>query len=73
MADQLGLSLRDYRNLERSARLDTDGFRSATFAALRIAVGEDSGAGEPNTELFKVFDELLHLFERASQRSRLVH
>ena len=72
MAHQMGVSLRQYQNIEsRLERLDEDRLRSATFAALRIAVERD---GElPNTELFEVFEELLQRFGAMSCRSRSVH
>jgi hypothetical protein len=72
MAHQMGVSLRQYQNIEsRLERLDEDRLRSATFAALRIAVDQD---GElPNPELFAVFEELLQRFGAISWRSRSVH
>jgi transcriptional regulator with XRE-family HTH domain len=73
MADQIGLTLRAYRALEnREALLDDHQLRSATFAALRIAVGHDSDARRANTDLFRAFDQLFKLFEQW-HRSRVLH
>ena len=72
MAHQMGVSLRQYQNIEgRLERLNEDRLRSATFAALRIAVERDGAL--PNTELFEVFEELLERFGAMSCRSRSVH
>ena len=72
MADQMGVSLGQYRILEgRLDRVDGDRLRSATFAALRIAVERDGAL--PNTELFDVFEELLQRFGAISRRSVSVH
>ena len=72
MADQMGVSLRQYQNIEgRLDRLDEDRLRSATFAALRIAVERDGNL--PNTELFEVFEDLLQRFGAISYGSRSVH
>ena len=73
MADEMAMSLNDYRLLERSPKVEPARFREATFAALRIAVNRDGAKGLPSTELFEAFDELLHQLDRASQRSRMMH
>ena len=72
MADEMQVSLREYRNLERSfGRLDDDRLRSASYAALRIAVDRD-GAW-PEAELFEAFVELLCRFGAVVRSSRAVH
>jgi transcriptional regulator with XRE-family HTH domain len=72
MANEMRVSLREYRELEQSgSQLDHDRLRSATFAALRIAVDRE---GEwPQTELFQAFEELLHLFGAVSRPSKSIH
>ena len=72
MAGEMQLSLREYQHLERTAGpLDQNRLRSATFAALRIAVSRD---GElPRTELFEAFEDLLQRFATKSRSSQLVH
>ena len=73
MADQIGLSLSAYRALEnRDALLDEQQLRSATFAALRIAVDRECGATRPNTDLFRAFDHLFNLFAQV-HRTRVFH
>jgi transcriptional regulator with XRE-family HTH domain len=72
MANEMGVSLSEYQSLEsRSGRLDYYRLRSATFAALRIAVDRDGVL--PHTELFEAVEELLTQFGAASNRSRAVH
>jgi len=73
MADQIGLSLSAYRAMEnREALLDEQQLRSATFAALRIAVARDCDATRPNTALFRAFDRLFSLFAQV-HGSRVFH
>jgi hypothetical protein len=67
MADQMCLPLNDYRRLEGRGRLDGSTLRAGAFAALRIAVERDGNPGWPNAQLFKTFEDLLGLLERASQ------
>ena len=72
MARQMAMSLRDYRNLEQCRRLDIDDLRSATFAALRIAIARDGNTNSRHMTLFKAFDELLCLFED-TRRPTVLH
>jgi hypothetical protein len=72
MAYQMAMSLREYRSLEQCRRLDIDDLRSATFAALRIAIARDGNTSARHITLFKAFDELLCLFE-GTGRARTVH
>ena len=65
MADEMGLSLRGYQCLERgAARLDDFELRTATFAALRIAIADDKPVDFP---LVAIVDELNVLFEHVAQ------
>jgi DNA-binding XRE family transcriptional regulator len=73
MADQIGLSLSAYRAMEnQDVQLDDQQLRSATFAALRIAVDRECKATRPNTDLFKAFDHLFNLFAQV-HRSQVLH
>jgi hypothetical protein len=72
MAYQMAMPLGDYRNLERGRRLDPDELRSATFAALRIAINRDGNSGLRPVELFRAFKELFEIFEVA-EGPRTVH
>jgi transcriptional regulator with XRE-family HTH domain len=65
MADEMGLSLRGYQCLERgAARLDDFELRTATFAALRIAIADDKPVDFP---LGAIVVELNALFERVAR------
>jgi hypothetical protein len=72
MACQMAMSLGDYRSLERHRRLEPDELRSATFAALRIAIKRDDAADLRPGELFSAFRELFEIFEIAGP-ARTVH
>jgi hypothetical protein len=72
MANEMGISLHEYRDLESSSeRLDDRRLRRATFAALRIAIAKDGGL--PKTELFEALDDVIQGFSATSRISRGIH